>query len=299
MKALKYILLGIFIISIIFSCNSQTFSSKPFREIVLQSEGTPTKDQLMTSKKIISDRLKTLQINSFEIIQNDEKSQLTIKLKDSLDLQKLAGVLTAKGEFTFDLTYGKQEVISKLTKLDPSMVLENNTNIHDVLALLSSDAKSLDTPVIGDVELKDTALVSKCLNSKSVKSHLPDGLQFVWGQNADKQGKYELFAISLQSLISGKTIKDASVSQDAHAKTGVNITFNNEGSAKWKDVTSKNLGKAIAMVIDNKVYAAPIVRSEISNGNCIITGNYTDQEARQIVSVLRNGVLPVPFIVIN
>ena len=151
------------------------------------------------------------------------------------------------------------------------------------------------SPVIGNIDYKDTSLVFKCLNSKSVKGQLADGIKFVWGQTVDSKNKCTLFAIFEQNSISGKMIKDASVKTTKVFKIEISLTFNNEGSEKWKDMTGKNIGKSIAMIIDNKVYSAPIVRSEISNGNSIISGNFNGPEANNLVAIIKNGELPLSF----
>jgi len=113
-----------------------------------------------------------------------------------------------------------------------------------------------------------------------------------------------LYAISLSHTISGALIKDASklettppaksinVSKDASklkrtsTDNGISLTFNNDGSAQWKDLTGKNLGRSVAMVIDDQVYSAPTVRNEIANGSCMITGNFTEQEIKNLVAIL-------------
>jgi len=296
MKTLKYILLGIFILHFIFSCNSQTLGTKNSKEIVLQSNGNSNKAQLFASKEIISNRLKTLQINNFEIDQKNENSQLIVKLKDSLDLQMLSNVLTAKGEVDFDLALARQEVIAQLTKHDPKTILARNASISDILSLLEpASSTSIASPVIGRIDLNDTNRVSNCLNTNAVKNLFTDGIQFIWAKSVDKQNKLELYAISSQNSISGKTIKEVSVVKSASNKAEISILFNAEGTIKWKNLTRINIGKAVAIVIDDKVYSAPIIQSEIPNGNCIITGNYTTQEAKCIVAVIQNGTLPLSF----
>ena len=67
----------------------------------------------------------------------------------------------------------------------------------------------------------------------------------------------------------------------------------------WAEATRKNLNKSIAVVLDNQVIYDPLVREEISNGSCIITGNFTAEELQYFSILGNNGELPVAFRIVN
>ena len=100
------------------------------------------------------------------------------------------------------------------------------------------------------------------------------------------------------SGLTGKELKRAQAqpSQDP-ASPGyvVALEFNQEGATKFEEITRNNLGKPVAMTLDDEIISAPIVNAIISDGNAIITGNFTSQEARQLAIELNAGALPAPL----
>jgi SecD/SecF fusion protein len=77
------------------------------------------------------------------------------------------------------------------------------------------------------------------------------------------------------------------------------IKFNQFGKTDWANLTKTNIGKSIAMVIDNKVYSAPRVMTEIKNGACMIARNFTLKEITRLKSLINNAELPLDFKLIN
>jgi len=286
----------ILLILIVFQCNPLANSDKNSHEIILQTLGTSSNTGLSESKEIISKRLRALQIKHFEIDQNNERSQLIIHLGDSLSLRDISNVILARGQVYFCPVPDKQDIIKTMSKLDSTTRLESGINFSDILKLLEIQTNFAGHGSnIGQAEIKDTAIIMKSLNSKAVKDLLPLDVKFLWGAKANDQKKFGLFVVSLTNSISGKTIKDAGKTGTTPKETGVVMAFNKEGADLWKDLTGRNLGKSVAIVIDNKVYAAPIVRSCVNNGECIITGNFTANEINNLIAVLKNGELPLRF----
>ena len=77
-------------------------------------------------------------------------------------------------------------------------------------------------------------------------------------------------------------------------KVVVSMSMNSEGAAIWKRLTGDNVGKCIAIVLDNYVYSAPVVNGEIPNGHSQISGNFTIEEGKDLANVLKAGKLPAP-----
>jgi SecD/SecF fusion protein len=155
----------------------------------------------------------------------------------------------------------------------------------------------------------DTALVNKYLRILKTKNVFPSKLKFMWGAKEAEQrqeGKvvatyYELFLIKQtdsrgRAALSGDIITDAR--KDYDQRQGgvplISMSMNSEAAAKWKTITGANKGKCVAVVMDNMVYSAPRVNSEISGGQSQITGNFTDAEADALAAILSAGKLPAP-----
>lgn len=157
-------------------------------------------------------------------------------------------------------------------------------------------------PVVGYVAIKDTAKVMSYLNMAQVKSLFPKNLKLLWTVKPyDPQGQFvQLVAIKVSTRdgrapLEGNVITDAmgDFSQTSSAAE-VSMSMNAEGAQTWKRLTKENIGKSIAIVLDNYVYSFPTVQSEISGGRSSITGNFTINEAKDLANILKAGKLPAP-----
>ncbi len=127
---------------------------------------------------------------------------------------------------------------------------------------------------------------------------------------AIKEGEYfGLVAINQSSAINGQApISDANV-ENARAEVDhsgrlngqpyVTMQMTSDGARKWAKLTKVNIKKQVAIVLDGRVYFYPTIQDEINSGKCEITGNFTMEEAEDIVNVLKSGSLPVPVKIIK
>lgn len=162
---------------------------------------------------------------------------------------------------------------------------------------------------VGFARPGDRKKVDRYLAYEQVRALFPKDMKLLWGAKANSNGFFPLYAIKTQpnedrAPLEGDVIKDAT--QDINQNQGisevvVDMVMNSEGAKKWKRLTSANApksanerGKCIAIVMDDVVYTAPEVRSEIPNGRSQITGNFTIAEAKALASVIKAGKLPAP-----
>ncbi|MCQ2336534.1 MAG: protein translocase subunit SecDF [Paludibacteraceae bacterium] len=174
--------------------------------------------------------------------------------------------------------------------------------LFSVLQLSQYNGQLSPTPAIGVVSVRDTATVTKYLSLRQVKEVLPRDLAFRWTvKPVDKKGLYyELVAIKITSRdgkapLGGNVITDAKdeLSQFTAACT-VSMSMNPEGAKTWARLTKENIGRSIAIVLDNMVYSFPNVNCEITGGRSEISGNFTPQEAKDLANVLKSGKMPAP-----
>jgi protein-export membrane protein SecD len=97
-------------------------------------------------------------------------------------------------------------------------------------------------------------------------------------------------------LVSGETLTDAQATFDQYGAPAVNFKFNAEGARRFGDATKNNVGKRFAIVLDNAVISAPVIREPILGGQGIITGSFTTQSASELALELRAGALPAPLV---
>ncbi len=101
--------------------------------------------------------------------------------------------------------------------------------------------------------------------------------------------------------LTGKNLKDASVDFQSQglSEPQVSLKFDSEGAKLFAEITKRDIGKRVAIYLDGQIISAPTVQSEITNGEAVITGNFTVDEAKKLVQRLNEGALPVPIILVS
>ncbi len=162
-------------------------------------------------------------------------------------------------------------------------------------------------PVVGYVAIKDTGKVNNYLSKPEVKGLFPPRIKFLWTAKPydDEKRFLQLIAIQVDNreghaILEGDVIIDASQQFDQFSGSPrIDMTMNGEGANKWKRITGDNIGKSVAIALDNLVYSFPTVQSEIAGGQSNITGNFDIEEAKLIANILKAGKLPAPAKIIE
>ena len=157
-------------------------------------------------------------------------------------------------------------------------------------------------PSLGAVNKRDKEQIEKYLDMRLVKEVLPRQLVLRWSvKPVDKREEmFELYALKTSTragrpALEGDVVtsaKDEFSQTSAYAE--VSMTMNSEGAKKWARLTKDNIGKCVAIVLDNMVYSAPVVNSEIPNGRSQITGRFTPEDAKDLANVLKSGKMSAP-----
>ena len=172
---------------------------------------------------------------------------------------------------------------------------------HPLLSILQ--VFSGQGSIVAYANAKDTAEVNRYLAMSEVQAELPKDLRLKWGvapSDLDpKKQTYELYAIKStqrngKAPLEGDVVVDASDKYDQYGKPAVNMSMNTDGARRWAQLTKQNIGKSIAIVLDDYVYSAPRVNSEITGGNSEITGNFTPEQSKDLANVLKSGKMPAP-----
>lgn len=112
-------------------------------------------------------------------------------------------------------------------------------------------------------------------------------------------GMEGLFPYPYKTSLSGNDLQNVNVTFDPQTNAPqVQLQFSAEGAQKFADITKKNVGKRVAMVLDNTVLEAPVVQEPILNGNAVINGQFTPDQAHALTVQLQAGQLPVPLSVL-
>ena len=152
------------------------------------------------------------------------------------------------------------------------------------------------SPVLGYVSASDTAAVNKIIRSATAKTILPADLKLAWTVKPESmQNGHEAFqlvalrTVNGQPVLNGDVVTRASSEFDNLQGQVVSMTMNDEGARQWSRITGQNIGKAIAIVLDDQVYSFPNVNSQIDGGRSQISGRFTPEEANDLANVLESG----------
>ncbi|MFK8039274.1 MAG: protein translocase subunit SecDF [Crocinitomicaceae bacterium] len=162
-------------------------------------------------------------------------------------------------------------------------------------------------PIIGMASINDTALLNTRLNHRSFRNEFPADLKFMWAAkeqlNQEQQGTGVVYLYAIKSPrngapVAGSDIERAGIGQN-FGQTEVTMNMTPAGTQKWEDLTSSNVGKSIAITMDNVVYSAPVVREKMTQGRASITGGFSVPEAKDLSGLLNAGSLPAPARIVN
>ncbi|OGP29661.1 MAG: protein-export membrane protein SecD, partial [Deltaproteobacteria bacterium GWC2_42_11] len=138
---------------------------------------------------------------------------------------------------------------------------------------------------------------------KALEGNVPEGDEVLYQRITDKEAgtvRQTPFLLKKQTLLTGDSLTDARVAIDTQFNEPyVSITFDSEGARQFEKITSENVGKRLAIVLDSNVYSAPNIQEKIGGGKAMITGRFTHEDASDLAIVLRAGALPAPVNIIQ
>jgi len=161
-------------------------------------------------------------------------------------------------------------------------------------------------PLLGYAAVKDTALINSYLKNPVFRNEFPSDLSFMWaakesiGTTGLPTGTVNLFCIKTpaEAPVGGKDISYSDYG-NTFGKVEVTMNMTPSGSAKWERLTTDNVGRQVAITMDNYVYSAPVVEEKMSNGRASISGSFSIPEAMDLSSLLNAGSLPAPAKIVN
>ena len=180
---------------------------------------------------------------------------------------------------------------------EPTIQRQGARNIVVELPGIKDAARAIQ--LIGKTARLEFRLVDEQRSpEEALKGRAPEGTEVLYERKANKQtGEVTRvpFLIRKQVLLAGDALTNAEVRIGSQFNEPyVSIQFDREGAQRFERITSENVGKRLAIVLDNTVYSAPVIRERIAGGQAQITGSFTFEEASDLAIVLRAGALPAP-----
>lgn len=198
---------------------------------------------------------------------------------------------------------GESDIAEADTSLDISSILEEEAPAGN--ALLEVMQPIGQGVIYGAVAESDTAAANELLRQPAVRAALPSDILLMYtaspeARTEDGQEIYYLLGVRSESEMTGEVIEDARV--DFNQMTNapeVTMVMNSEGARTWARLTGANVGKQVAIVLDGVVYSYPVVSERITGGRSQISGLGSQEEAQDIVTILKSGALPAPVEIVE
>ncbi len=246
------------------------------------------KDQIDKFEKILNEDFKDLRINS-RALDNDVLTMiLDLPEKESNHIRKMAV---------------EQALETIRNRIDQFGVSEPDIRLQGENRLLIQLPGVKDTQRAKDLIGKTALLEFKLLDEshdvdEALKGIVPPGTEVLYEVKEDPKTRRITktpYLIMKRALLTGAYLTDAKVQIDSqYNEPYVSIKFDKKGAMLFEKITEENVKKRLAIVLDQKVYSAPVIQEKISGGEARITGNFTSDEARDLAIVLRAGALPAP-----
>lgn len=148
--------------------------------------------------------------------------------------------------------------------------------------------------LIGKTALLEFKLVDEKGDlEKALQGDIPGDDQILYNS------KKRPYLVKRETLLSGSAVKDARVEIDQWGQPYISLELKSEAADKWAEITGQHVEERIAIILDNVIKSAPVVKSRILQGKCVIEGQFTMDEAYELKIVLRSGALPIPLNIIQ
>lgn len=257
----------------------------------------------------------------WEVYEINEISGTLQSINDLIVKEQLANADTT--DLVSDAGSTRQDNLSDLLTEDDAVT---DTLPADTTALADADTagNQLDSAINQQVsplfsllrsqyglvyELSDTSKINRILQRQDVQDLIPSTIKFLWevkpmkNETATGPDYIELHAIKTsrtgKAPLTGEVITDARQDLDQRSRPAISMQMSATGAKIWRRLTANNVGRRIAIVLDDYVYSAPNVEGEIPNGNSSITGNFTLEEAKDLANILKAGALPAPTTIVE
>ncbi|MDE6718134.1 MAG: protein translocase subunit SecD [Muribaculaceae bacterium] len=247
----------------------------------------------------------------------DKNGQILLELPGVKEPERVTELLKSSANLEFFEVYNYNEIANELNRFAEAYAAQDTVNHVNVLALLGGGRQG--SPVLGMVQAGQRALVDSIFASPMAKQMLPSDLTLLWtvkpveypmtdakgnvlkkDNGQDKTVSYwQLVALKGDAVLEGDAVTSASSEYDNMQGNMVNMKMSDRGAQEWATITRNNIGRSIAIVLDDNVYSFPNVNNEITGGSSQITGGFTPEEANDLANVLKSGKMSAKVDVVS
>ncbi|MEO8765171.1 MAG: protein translocase subunit SecDF [Ginsengibacter sp.] len=305
---------------------------------VLDQMRTIATGAIKQTYKILSTRVDQFGVAQANTNLEENKGIISVELPGVQDAERVRKLLQASAHLQFWEVYNISEIGKNIedadkalsqyisgvsvdsiqiadstkNKADSSKLLANQHPLANVVHFIGPQQDKNGKPqyfaAIANIELKDTSKANEYLNLEIVKNNFPANLKFLYGlQEKDEKTNrkyFQLYAIktipgSDKAKLEGEGVEDSRADYDEHGRPAIKMQMTPTGSRTWAKLTTDNVNKPLAIVLDDIVYSAPNVIGPIEGGNSEISGNFTVEEAQDLANILKIGKIDAPAKIVS
>lgn len=247
---------------------------------------------------------------NIQVLQ-DNDGQILLELPGVKEHDRVRELLQRSANLEFYETYKAAEIAGPMAQLDAQYRANGQGSLLDLFL----QASASDSPVYGLALAKNREAIDSLLSTPAARATLPSNLKLRWSVKpleinykdtvAGKERAMEAYQLVALKSNNGKPALDGSVvvgaSSDYDQMQGnvVSMNMNSDGARQWANVTEANIGKPVAIVLDDVVYSYPNIRQKIDGGRSQITGDFTVEEAQDLANVLKSGKMTAKVDIIS
>ncbi len=286
---------------------------------VIAKINTVAQGAIEETYKILSKRIDKFGLAQPNINLDKNKGIIQVELAGITNKERVKNILQASANLQFWEVYNIGELATSLKSADDAVTTyvsggdtaKASLNKNAFLRIINpiqpqqdpKTGKEVYAPSIGSIALKDTGTFNSYMAIDMVKNVFPADMKFLLGaeEKVEKTGDryYPLYAIktvagSDKAKLEGDGVEEAGQGYDDRGRPSIKMLMTPQGSKTWSRLTGDNVGKPIAIVLDDVVYSAPNVNGQIDGGNSEISGSFTVQQADDLAKILKSGKVNAP-----
>ncbi len=312
--------------SVIFKDQVKRGESDQAAEAALKQE---VKDRVSSSTNVLRTRIDQFGVVAPNIQELENDGQILLELPGVKEHDRVRELLKASANLEFYETMPVAEFSAALAQLNNALKADSTGNGKTLADYFLSFNPGSESVELGMATAANRDAINAILESPRAKSILPTNLKLAWevkptvlkksdpsyAQQTTEMKKlidaaggrgleiYQLIALRTTNgkpALSGDVIVNATSEYDKmQSGNYVSMTMTGEAAKKWSNVTGANVGKRVAIVLDDQVYSAPNVQNKIDGGRSSITGNFTTDEAKDLANVLKSGKMAAKVDIIS
>jgi SecD/SecF fusion protein len=258
--------------------------------------------------QIVRNRIDRFGVTEPSIVRQGA-NRIVVELPGVDDEERVRNLLRGTARLEFRLTAEPEELLSSLERIidfyNVSEIPEGDSVAVQRNALMDVFIPQGRGIVFGSAASTDTSRVNELIFREEITRLLPRDVELMWTSRPefvaeDRTQFFSLVGVRRNVELTGEVITEARPTFDPMTnEPQVSMTMNREGASRWARITGANIGRPVAIILDNLVYTYPNVITRINDGRSSITGLGGVTEAEDLVNILLSGALPAPLEIVE